>query len=362
MFSTGRKKQGGGGNKAVVPRLRNADADSYTMPPEEYRHEGTWLQWPHNYGWDVHHVKRYETSWVQMARALHTGERVHIIVYDDTERDRVESLLRHESLNMDQIDFYVWPTDDVWARDNGPIFVFDKHQKLCIVDFVFNGWGGKADYYYDNYIPLKVGHAINVPVIDIPMVHEGGSVEVDGRGTLLAKRSSIINTNRNVGWTQKDAEQYFQQYLGVTNFIWLDGRKGGDDITDDHIDGTARFANGDTIVTYYERDFVNPGEYKILQKAVDVDGRPYQLVHLPVTTKKVPGVGDYGIYINFYVGNDVVLVPSYDDPNDHVAVEILQLLYPTRQIVAIPSTEVFRDGGMMHCVTQQQPAERSSLP
>jgi agmatine deiminase len=364
MFSTGRKKQGGGGNKAVVPRLRNADADSYTMPPEEYRHEGTWLQWPHNYGWDVHHVKRYETSWVQMARALHTGERVHIIVYDDTERDRVESLLRNVSLNMDQIDFYVWPTDDVWARDNGPIFVFDNHQKLCIVNFVFNGWGGKADYYYDNYIPLKVGHALNVPVIDIPMVHEGGSVEVDGRGTLLAKRSSILNVNRNAGWTQKDVERYFQQYLGVTNFIWLEGRKGGDDITDDHIDGTARFANGDTIVTYYERDFVNPGEYKILQKAVDVDGRPYRLVHLPVTTKNVPGVGDYGIYINFYVGNDVVLVPSYDDPNDPVAAEILQLLFPTRQVVSIPSTEVFRDGGMMHCVTQQQPVEkqeRSSL-
>jgi agmatine deiminase len=347
---------------AVVPRIRDPTA-SFTMPHEEHVHEGTWLQWPHDYGWDPDHVSRYEDSWVRMAVALHTGEMVHIIVYDDAERTRVERLLRDDhQLDMRHVDFYVWPTDDVWARDNGPIFVFDNRHDdndngaLCIANFVFNGWGGKADYYYNNYIPLKIGHALQLPVIDIPMVHEGGSVEVDGRGTLMAKRSSILNANRNAGWTQIDAERYFRHYLGVTNFIWLDGKKGGSDITDDHIDGTARFANGDTIVTYYEQDFVNPTEYNILRKAVDVNGQPYQMVHLPVTTKKIQPVGDYGIYINFYVGNDVVLIPSYDDPNDVVAADQLQRLYPARQIVSIPSTEVFCDGGMMHCVTQQQPA------
>ena len=355
MFSSlgSRKKK----NASAVPRIRDPDA-FFVMPEEEHPHEGTWLQWPHDYGWDPHHVKRYEASWVAMVKALHTGEKVHIIIYNDKEQERVHNLLNNkEGLEMSQIDFHVFPTDDVWVRDNGPIFVFDKDDdQLCVSNWLFNAWGGKSEDYYDNYIPLKVGHALELPVIDIPMVHEGGSVEVDGRGTLLAKKSSILNSNRNKGWTQKDAEAYFRQYLGVTNFIWLDGKKGGD-ITDDHIDGTARFANGDTIVTYYKEDFETPKEYKILQAAVNADGKPYKMVHLPCTKRKVEAAGDYGIYINFYVGNEVVLVPSFNDPNDTVAADKLQRLYPDRKVVSIPMAEVYVDGGMLHCVTQQQPEE-----
>lgn len=196
------------------------------------------------------------------------------------------------------------------------------------------------------------------------MVLEGGSIEVDGRGTLMAKRSSILNINRNhKGWTQTDMEAYFERYLGVTNFIWLDGKKGGNDITDDHIDGTARFANENTIVTYYKEDFLDGGkEYRTLTSAVDVNNEPYRIVHLPVTSKKVKGLDDYGIYINFYIGNDVVLVPTYNDPNDQVALDVIQKLYDGknnsryRRVFGICCNELIKDGGMIHCITQQQPA------
>lgn len=367
MFGRNNKKK-----KAFVPPIPDPHS-FFRMPPEEYPHEGTWLQWPHNSGWDDRHVERYESSWVAMTKALHVAEKVHLIVYNQAEHRRVQKLLEDTDgidMELGSIDFYEFPTDDVWVRDNGPIFVFGpihsvdlnnnnildyEPHNLHISNWLFNAWGNKSECFYDNYIPLKVGHALHLPVLDIPMVHEGGSVEVDGRGTLMAKKSSILNSNRNPGWTQANAEAFYRQYLGVTNFIWLEGKKGGD-ITDDHIDGTARFANGDTIVTFYKEDFLQPKELKILQNAVDVEGNPYKIVHLPCTKHKLKEVGDYGFYLNYYVGNKVVLVPSFGDPHDAVAVEKIQsVLYPNHEVISIPFAEIYRDGGMIHCVTQQQP-------
>lgn len=345
--------------ESVIPVEEREDimdnTPTFTMPGEETLHEGTWLQWPHDYGWDSRHVARYESSWVEMTRALHTGEMVHLIVYNATEKSRVETLLTNEGLDMTQVDFYIMKTDDVWVRDNGPIFVFDETNALTITNWGFNGWGGKSDYINDNQIPNKVGDAIGVPVVDVAMVNEGGSIELDGRGTLMAKRSSILNNNRNPGWTQAEVEEYFTTYLGVTNFIWLEGVKGGD-ITDDHIDGTARFVNGNTIITYTPAES-DPDEYAILSNATDVNGNLYDIVHLPITQNNVPGTGDLGIYINFYVGNEVVLVPNFNDPNDQAAMDVIQGLFPDKAVVGIEAAELAKDGGMVHCVTQQQPAE-----
>jgi agmatine deiminase len=366
------------------------DVPFLTMPSEEDLHEGTWLQWPHDY----HHcdggrrmaprpfdgssmsrqrVRRYEDIWIQMTQALHTGERVHIIVYNDREKDRVRKRLlaittataaatnRGNTIDLSRIDFYVWPTNDVWIRDSGPIFCFDNEQdRLAVTNWKFNGWGNKVpDWKLDNQIPTHVASQLGLPIINVPMVNEGGSIELDGRGTLMAKASSILNRNRNPGWTRADAEECFRRYLGVTNFIWLDGKKGGGDITDDHIDGTARFAGGDTIVTFHRSDFLNPREYDVLKQATNADGERYKMVHLPVTKEKQIR-GEPGIYINYYVANAVVILPIFDDPSDVVATNILQELYPTREIVAVNMTEVYKDGGLAHCVTQQQPAIRYS--
>ena len=329
----------------------------FTYPAEDGPHEATWLQWPHDYGWDPDHVERYEESWVQLAEALHTGERVQIIVYDDgVQLKRVRNLLRKRGLNMNNIDLYEYPTDDVWIRDNGPMFVYNDNDELVVEDWQFNGWGEKADYWFDDYIPRDVSYELDLPLQRVRMVNEGGSIEVDGRGTLMAKRSSILNNNRNPGMTQRQAQRFFRRFLGVTNFIWLDGQKGAD-ITDDHIDGTARFANGDTIVTHRRDDFFDPKEYDILKSATDVNGETYKIVELPLTDKIIPSVGDFGIYINYYVGNDVVIIPSYDDPNDDIAADILQEVYPNKDMVLIDFTELFIDGGSVHCVTKEEPRE-----
>lgn len=340
--------------KSKVPTLPN-DGKTFVMPSEDgVRHEATWLQWPHDFGWDKNHVKRLEPIWIQVTRALHKDEHVFIIVYNESERDRILGLLKTSKVDMAKVQFFVFPTNDVWVRDNGPIYVFDEVGQLVVTDWEFNGWGRKVRYDKCNQIPSLVGRQLGLPVYSVPMVNEGGSIELDGRGTLMAKRSSILNKNRNPGWTQRDVERYFHKYLGATNYIWLDGNSAGD-ITDDHIDGTARFANGNTIVTFSREDHEDPREYNVLANAKDVEGNPYRLVHLPLTTRKIQKLKDYGIYTNYYVGNGVVLVPSYNDPNDAIAENVLAELYPDRKIVNIDSAELYKDGGILHCVTQQQP-------
>lgn len=329
-----------------------SDSNTYTMPAEELKHEGTWLQWPHNYTY-ADHITRHEETFIAMATALHTGEKVHIIAYNEDEKERIETLLTEEGLAMGQIDFFVWKTNDFWARDNGPIFTRDQNGTPVIQNWGFNGWGKKADYEDCNLIPKKIAEALNIPLVNVDLINEGGSVEIDGHGTLMAKKSSILNRNRNPGISQREAELVFEKYLGISNFIWLKGIKGGD-ITDDHIDGTARFANETTIVTYTEEDS-DPKEYAIISEATNASGQAYNLVHLPLTVNNLPGTNDKGIYINFYIGNEVVLVPNFGDPNDAVANARIQEIYPGRTVIGIPATELGIDGGGIHCVTQQQP-------
>lgn len=340
-------------------KIVRASTGTYTMPSEEDPHEATWLQWPHNYGWDTNHVKRYEKIWIDMTKSLHTGENVYIIVYNKRQKRKVGKKLKNNGIEMSKVKFFVYKTDDVWVRDNGPIFAYDnENNNLVVQNWKFNGWGKKADWSYDNKIPKRVSKSLSLPLINVSMVNEGGSIELDGRGTLMAKRSSILNKNRNPGLSQSEAEEYFRKYIGVSNFIWLDGTITKGDITDDHIDGTARFANGNTIVTYSRSDFIAPDEYDILIASKDVNGKTYDIVTLPLTKNNNVGkTGEYGIYINYYIGNEVILMPVYNDPNDDEAKKIIGNLYPNHEVVGILAIELFKDGGMTHCVTQQQPSK-----
>lgn len=339
-------------NNSAMVTYNIPEGINYTMPAEEIEHEGTWLQWPHNFTYKGH-TARHDKTFVAIAKALHTGENVHIVVYNQQEKDRVTALLKADNVDIGTVDFYIWKTDDYWVRDNGPIFVYDENNKLKIQNWGFNGWGNKTPYTNCNTIPKKVGQTLGIETIDVGMVNEGGSVEIDGNGTLLAKRSSILNQNRNPNLSQAKAEEFFTAYLGVTNFIWLEGLKGGD-ITDDHIDGTARFADANTIVTL-EQQYADPTEFAILSNAKNKDGVNYKIVELPSTQNTLPNSNEYGIYINFYIGNEVVLVPNFNDPNDKIANEKLQKLYPKRKVIGIPAIELGLDGGGVHCVTQQQP-------
>lgn len=337
----------------------------YTMPEESDPHEGTWLQWPHEYQYGVTFRDRLDKTWVEMTKELVTSENVHIIVYDATEQTRVETLLTNASVPLTKIDFKIYKTDDFWTRDNGPIYVKDKNGNLVIEDWGFNAWGGKAAYTNCNLIPSKIANDQSKTIVDINsiMTNEGGSVEIDGQGTLLACKSSILNNNRNPGMTQSKAEEIFTKYLGVTNFVWLDG-VAGLEITDQHIDGFARFGNATTIVTMEEADLldfqVKQSDIEKLYAAKDKTGKAYTFLKLPlsqnnVTTTYGKNLGYKGSYCNYYIANTKVLVPIYNDPNDATALAKIQTLYPTRTVVGIDARNMYANGGMIHCVTQQQP-------
>lgn len=339
----------------------------YTFPEESSSHEGTWLQWPHHHQYGIEFRNDLDSTWVEMTKELIESEKVHIIVYDETEKSRVQDLLEAENIDLSNIDFNIYPTDDFWTRDNGPIFVRDNDGNLVIQDWGFNGWGGKTDFEKCDLIPSKIAQAQGRTLIDLNevMINEGGSVEMDGNGTLMACKSSILNSNRNPGMSQLEAEEIFTTYLGVTSFIWLDGQAGLE-ITDQHIDGFARFASEDTIVTMEEDDLYNYdvmySDMDILYDAKNKDGTPYNFLYLPLTQNNVvttygQDLGYKGSYINYYIANTKVLVPIYNDPNDSVALEILQEFYSEREVVGIDSRNLYANGGMIHCVTQQQPVE-----
>lgn len=296
-----------------------------------------------------------------MVKALHTDEKVHIIAYDKAEQLQIVELLTNAAIDMKQVDFLIAKSDDVWIRDTGPIFALEENNNPIIVDFGFDGWGKKVPYKNDDKIPLKAGEEKGIRTIDVSsFVLEGGAVKVDGNGTLMAALSSVVSKNRNSELTIKQAEEYLSKYLGIQNFIWLEGVT-DEDITDAHIDGTARFLNTDTILTVSKNDFsklyenINMEDYTKLQNAKNADGKPYGIVELPLTKKIVKGADCYGSYLNYYIGNQVVLVPIYEDENDDAALEIIAELYPSRNIVPIMVNDLFQYGGMLHCVTQQQP-------
>lgn len=337
----------------------------YTMPDESELHEGTWLQWPHEYQYGVTYRNRIDQTWVDMTKELVTSEKVHLIVYDATEQTRVTTLLTNAGVSLTNVDFKIYKTDDVQIRDNGPIYVKDKNGNQVIEDWGFNGWGSKTQYTNCNKIPSKIAIAQSKTVVDINsiMINEGGSVEIDGNGTLMACKSSILNTNRNNGMTQAQAEAIFTKYLGVTNFIWLDGQAGLE-ITDQHIDGFARFGNATTIVTMENVDLIDfqvkQTDINKLLAAKNKNGQAYSFLKLPLSQNNVvttfgKNLGYKGSYCNYYIANTKVLVPIYNDPNDAAAIAKIQTLYPTRTVVGVDVRNLYENGGMIHCVTQQQP-------
>lgn len=349
-----------------------AQTPQYTMPSEEAAHEGTWLQWPHNYTYGFG-ANDFEPTWIQMTEALITGENVHIIAYNNTEKTHIENVLAAEGISMDNIDILVHPNDDFWIRDNGPIFVYDQNNELHITDWGFNGWGGDTPFELCDEIPNLISADMGIPSIDLnAMVLEGGAIEIDGAGSMMATQSSITASDRNPNLTEEEIENYMTTYLGLTNFIWLDGMYGGnEDITDQHIDGFAKFHGTDTIVTMNSDDlsywYVSEEDVNTLYAATKINGENYEYIYLPLTENNVTttwgqNIGYRASYVNYYIANSVVLVPNYNDPNDEIANNIIQSLYPNRAVVGIDCRDILATGGgMVHCITQQQPVDLSSM-
>ena len=348
----------------------NLFSQTYTMPAEEQQHEGTWLQWPHQYEYGNSYRDSLEPIWVAMTQALVQSENVHIIAYNSATQTRITTLLTNAGVSLTNINFKIFQTNDVWVRDNGPIYVRDGSGNLSIEDWGFNGWGGKYNYNLDNPIPNEIATATSTPVVNLnsTMTVEGGAYELDGNGVLMACRSSIIaqtpaSSVRNPGMTQAQAEAILSPNLGISKFIWLNGVTGVD-LTDMHIDGFVHFANDSTLVTMDTADLVYwevpQADIDTLYNAKNINNHPYHFVFVPLTQNNVSttngtNLGYEGSYCNYYVANTVVLVPNYSDPNDVTANNIIQQLYPTRTVIGIDVRDLYQYGGMVHCVTQQQP-------
>ncbi|WP_152392951.1 agmatine deiminase family protein [Paenibacillus guangzhouensis] len=346
--------------------MATTDNIEFFMPAEWEEHEGTWLQWPHD---KTHRGEGYKAKlhdiWITMAKELHYGEYLHIVVCNEVEKEYVQSKLYEAKVNLEKIDFLILETDDIWIRDNGPIFVKNREGNLSLTHWIFNGWRNKYPYTNDALVPYQISKKYMIPKVEVSVCLEGGGIEVNGKGTLMAAKTSIINENRNPTLSQEEIESTLTKYLGVTNFIWITGIRGEDndnEDTDFHIDGAARFSNENTIL--YEYDPFGESEayllkaheqhYQELQQARNTDGMPFQLIPVPLTRKVVKEAGCKGSYLNFYIGNEVVLVPIYHDEHDKLALQIIEGQFPGRRIVGIHVSELYAYGGMIHCVTQQQ--------
>lgn len=350
----------------------------FYMPAEWEKHEGTWLQWPHD-GWHPGQQMRLEHLWLAMTQALHEHETVHIAVLDEAGRDHLHHQITYFGLDPNNIDVHVIPTDDVWARDNASIFLVNGRGGLAATDWNFNGWGGRFPFEQDRKVPARIADLLSVPLFRAPITLEGGGIEVNGQGTLIATRTSIMNPNRNAGKNQEEIEEVLKQYLGLQHIIWLSGAPRdlcdaiGDD-TDYHVDGAARFTDGSTVLYTWTEDKAH-AEYEVLHQhllelraATTETGTALTLLPLPIpeggrySTANTMTAAPFGAvrvvatYANYYVANGVVLVPVYGSANDAVAKGIIAEQFPGREIIGLPAQVLAELGGMMHCVTQQQPS------
>ena len=345
----------------------------FHMPAEWEMHEGTWLQWPQDKVYQGYELK-LERIWLNMVEVLHDHENVHLIVNGEQQRDHIVNQLEYHRIGLSNIDFQIIPTNDVWARDNGPIFVINDDGDTAITDWNFNGWGGRFPSDLDDQVPGQIGEKKDIPVFKVPMVLEGGAVEVNGKGTLLATRTSIIDSYRNPGMSQEDIENTLSRYLGVNHFIWLTGAGRGEcdqwgDETDSHIDIMARFTNENTVLYNWTNNLSDP-RYRMLAKSLEEletatteSGDDLNLVPLPLPeVQQTSTMTDWrkstltdAAYSNYLIANDVVLVPVYGHWDDQNALSIIQEQFPGREVIGIEVLALIEHGGAIGCVTQPQP-------
>lgn len=332
------------------------------MPAEWVRHRATWLSWPHNLETWPTQLEEVRKVWIQMICVLAPHERVYVLVNDEpTERD-VAARLAKAGAVMANVALVKISTVDVWMRDYGPTFVTRRaDDPLAFNDWIFNGWGKYKSYEEDDRVAREIAALLKVRVFEHNVVLEGGSIEVNGAGTCLTTEQCLLNKNRNPQLNRAAIEELLKNSLGVTHIIWVGEGIVGDD-TDGHIDDIARFVDPTTVVCAVE---ANPRDenyrflqdnYQRLRAAMDQHGAKLSIVTLPCPRPVYyDGARLPASYANFYIANNVVLVPVFDDPNDAEALGVLQELFPTRKVVGLHCNEVVAGLGAIHCVTQQEP-------
>jgi len=344
--------------------IQDPKAAGYYFPAEFVPHRATWLSWPHKEASWPGKIDRVFPVYAQFVKLVAEGEMVCINVSNAEMKSTATRWLQQAGTDMDNVVFYFNPTDDAWCRDHGPAFLVNPGTEpgKIIVDWGYNAWGDKyPPYDQDDVIPSRIGEQLNIPVVHPGIVMEGGSVDFNGRGTVLTTTSCLLNPNRNPHLTQDEIEGYLRRFYGVDNILWLGDGIVGDD-TDGHIDDITRFVNEDTVVTVVEHN-ASDENYKPLQENLKLlntfhleNGSNLNVIELPM-----PGAVHYegtrlpASYANFYISNKYVIVPTYRHKNDDVALDLLQKCFPDRRVVGLDSTEIIWGLGSFHCLSQQEP-------
>jgi agmatine deiminase len=345
----------------------------YRMPAEWEPHEATWLAWPRNPEDWPGKFQAIPWLYAEIVRLIAVRERVHLLVQNEKEQGRATSILERAHANLENVSFHQWPSDRVWTRDSGPIFVRNAGGRVAITDWRFNAWAKYPDWHLDDQIPGRAAQLLKLaewqPTTEVAgeerrLVLEGGSIDTNGQGAMLTTEECLLSEiqQRNFGVSREQLEGAFHDYLGIDQVIWLGKGIAGDD-THGHVDDITRFVGPTTILTAVEP---NTGDYNHrplaenlarLKDARTLDGKQFTIVELPLPRpvvfrkQRLPAS-----YANFYIANGLVLVPTFHDPNDRIALGILAEVFPDREIIGIHAVDLVWGLGTLHCMTQQQPA------
>ncbi len=335
----------------------------YRFPAEWEKHSATWLSYPHNEAsWPgkIHTIFPYYHRFIH---EISLGEAVHINVNDSAMAESVFKALSGSDTNMERIFIHLHPTNDAWCRDHGPAFLVQpqaEHSKI-IVSWEYNGWGGKYPAELDNQIPDRIGALYHIPVFHPGIVMEGGSVDFNGKGTLLTTTSCLLNKNRNPQLNQLEIEKYLLDFYGVEQVLWLGEGIEGDD-TDGHIDDLTRFISEDTVITMVEHS-KSDANYKPLQENLKtlskfrlINGKQLNIIEIPMPepmyyeNQRLPVS-----YANFYIANAGLMLPVFGCNQDDLAVAILEKYIKDRPVIPLDSVEIIWGLGSWHCLSQQEP-------
>jgi len=336
----------------------------YYFPAEFAKHEATWLSWPHKEASWPGKINSIYPNYCLFIKELVKGETVRINVNDETMKTIAVQHLQQADVDLNKVEFYFNPTNDAWCRDHGPAFLINPITKQkAIVDWGYNAWGNKyPPYDLDDVIPTLIGKKFNLLVFNPGIVMEGGSVEFNGKGTILTSTACLLNPNRNPHLNQSQIEKYLCDYYGAEQILWVDEGIIGDD-TDGHIDDTVRFVNEDTVLTVVEEN-KNDENYELLQHNLKqlkqlrlLSGKQLNIIELPMPDKVI--YEDQRLpasYANFYIANNSVIVPIFNCKKDDIALDIIQQCFKDRKVVGIDSTDIIWGLGSFHCMSQQEPA------
>lgn len=328
------------------------------MPAEWEPHEATWIAWPHNReDWPGRFAP---IPWVygEIVRKLSRVEKVRILVEGRGLAEQAARVLRKVGAQMDAVEFFVCPTNRVWTRDFGPIFVKNTRGGIALTGWRFNAWAKYDDWRLDAKVPAFLSRRLKLPLRTPDMVLEGGSIEVDGAGTLLTTEECLLSPvqARNPGLSRGEVERRLRQYLGVQRIVWLKNGIAGDD-THGHVDDLARFVERGVVVVASESDRSDANYEPLRENHAILRAAGFRVIKLPMPRPVVfNGQRLPASYANFYIANGLVLMPTFNDPNDRVALATLARLFPDREVTGINCTELIWGLGALHCMTQQQPA------